>query len=169
MEAKIMARFKIKFPYYFLLAFSIFSLVSSVSFAQVHTKTHANEARVHDVTRTDPQRRLLLDALRPRIERDLGSPVVFVVRQMRIGGNYAFLSAEAQRPNGIRINARNTPFGRKNPEGLEFWDCCQLQAVFQKINGRWQVLDSAIGATDVWYIEYCDTVPNGLFLGCEYH
>ncbi len=98
-----------------------------------------------------PQRKAILDALRPRIERDLGVPVQFVVEEIRVGGGWAFVRVTPQRKGGGAIRNRD-------PEA----DGVHTEAFLQLSGGRWTVKDYGIGSTDVWWISWCGKVPAGL-------
>ncbi|KAF0186315.1 MAG: hypothetical protein FD163_983 [Hyphomonadaceae bacterium] len=110
------------------------------------------------------ERRELLNLLRPIIARDLGAPIEFVVNEIKVSGYYAFVSVDAQRPGGRRIDPAKTKWaGRHYPDII---DCCHAQAIYQKRGNRWRILESALGATDVWYLSYCGRVPSDLYIGC---
>jgi len=53
-----------------------------------------------------PQRRAIMDALRPRIEAVLDRPVEFVVSRVAVRDGWALVIAEPQRPGGGRIDGR---------------------------------------------------------------
>ena len=93
-----------------------------------------------------PQRRALMDALRPRIEAVLGRPVEFVVSRAAVRDGWALVIAEPQRPGGGRIDGRRIFGGAwENMDGLT------VTAILRFRGGRWTVAQHAIGATDVWY------------------
>ena len=98
-----------------------------------------------------PQRRAILDALRPPVERALGGPVEFVVSRLDVRQGWALVFADPQRPGGGRIDGRRH-FGAEfdNMDGLG------ISAILRFQNGRWRLVDHAIGATDAWY---CGTPP----------
>lgn len=99
-----------------------------------------------------PERKAILDALRPKVEQDLGvRPVEFVVEEIRVGGGWAFVRVMPQRKGGGAI---------RNPNGEA--DGVHTEAVLQINGGRWVVKDYGIGSTDVWFIEWCGEVPIGL-------
>ncbi len=109
------------------------------------------------------QRRAILDALRPAVERRFGPPVEFVVHSIQVRGGWGVVMAHPQRPGGQRIDA-----ARYFPANdLEFMDGITVTAVLRFERGRWRLVDHAIGATDVWY---CDgrTMPPaiGRRFGC---
>ena len=101
-----------------------------------------------------PLRSAVLDALRPAIERRLGTPIEFKVQLIRVEGAWAFVVADPQRRGGKRIDGYKI-FGEDfgNMDGL------RVDAVLRQRKGRWQIADYAIGATDVWY---CDVGPKSL-------
>ena len=103
------------------------------------------------------QRKAVLDALRPAVEKKLGPNVEFVVQMLRVEGGWAFVMADPQRKGGKAIDG-NRIFG----EDFENMDGLRVDAVLQLRNGRWKVADYAIGATDVWY---CDVGPKRLKRG----
>lgn len=102
------------------------------------------------------ERRAVLDAIRPDIEDHLGAPVEFVVHQLRVGGGWAFVQATPQRPGGRAI-----------PQPHPDMDGVRTEAVLRRDGAHWIVVGWAVGATDVWYLAYCDRVPRGLLgAGC---
>ena len=101
------------------------------------------------------QRRAILDALRPTIERRLGPNVEFVVSDMRVSGGWAFVMANPQRRGGRPID------GRRYFPNFEDMDGLTVTALL-RFQGRWTLVDHAIGATDVWY---CGRAPRSL-VGC---
>ena len=103
------------------------------------------------------ERKAVLDALRPVVEARLGSDIEFVVQAVRIEGGWAFVMADPQRRGGRPIDGQRI-FG----EDFENMDGLRVDAVLQRKNGRWKVVDYGIGATDVWY---CDVGPKSLKRG----
>lgn len=91
------------------------------------------------------QREAILDALRPAVEAKLGPRVEFVVQTMRVRNGWAFVQAEPQRRGGGAIN------GRAYFSEWEHMDGLTTTAVLRYQIGRWNLVDHAIGATDVWY------------------
>ena len=103
------------------------------------------------------QRKAVLDALRPAVEKKLGPNVEFVVQVIRAEGGWAFVMADPRRKGGRPIDGERI-FG----EDFDNMDGLRVDAVLQLRNGRWKVADYAIGATDVWY---CDVGPKSLKRG----
>jgi hypothetical protein len=90
------------------------------------------------------QRRALMDAVRPAIETALRSPVEFVVQRAAVQDGWALVIADPQRPGGGVILAPHL-----GPE--EERDGLTVNAVLRFRDGRWNLIDYAIGPTDVWY------------------
>jgi hypothetical protein len=103
------------------------------------------------------ERKAVLNALRPAVEAKLGSDVEFVVQVIRVEDGWAFVMADPQRKGGKPIDGRRV-FG----EDFDNMDGLRVDAVLQRKNGRWKVVDYGIGATDVWY---CDVGPKKLKRG----
>ena len=121
-------------------------------------------AQVRTVGRGDPERKQIMDAMRPAAVRELGAPVEFVVRTLNLSGNYAYAEVEAQRTGGTPINIAKTPFGRSNANSLDFIDCCHIESILQKRNGSWVVIERTAYATDYGMSEdWCRKMPRGFF------
>ena len=101
------------------------------------------------------ERRAILDALRPVVERELGGPVEFVVTQIRVVQPNAFVIVTPQRPGGGVI---------KQPHAE--MDGVRTEAILTRRDGRWTVTHHGIGATDVWYAGEVDNYPVGLIPAC---
>jgi hypothetical protein len=104
-----------------------------------------------------PQRRAILNALRPAVEARLGPNVEFVVTAINVRQGHAFVIAEPQRRGGRRIDGYAI-FGRD----FETMDGLTTTAILRFQYGRWNLVEHAIGATDVWY---CDIARYGVARG----
>ena len=100
-----------------------------------------------------PQRKAVLDALRPPVEAKIGRSVEFVVQVLRVEDGWAFVMADPQRKSGKPID------GNRYFDDFDNMDGLRVDAVLQLKGGRWRIVDLAIGATDVWY---CDVGPRRL-------
>lgn len=102
-------------------------------------------------------RKQLIDTLRPAVEHRLGRGIEFRVTVVRVERDWAFVVADPQWRGGEPIDGYKL-FGQdfSNMDGL------RVDAVLHKHKGRWQVVDHAIGATDVWY---CSVGPRSLKAG----
>lgn len=123
---------------------------------------------VYSPAKGHPERKAILDTVRPVAEAELGKPVEFVVGEFNISGSWAFVALNAQRPGGGKINAYQTPFAERNgEEAVSMFDCCHVEAVLRKEQGVWRVLESGVGTTDIWYTNWCSKVPQGLIGMCS--
>nr|WP_246476095.1 hypothetical protein [Roseibium litorale] len=101
----------------------------------------------HEPARGTAERKLILDAVRPLAEARLGTPVEFVVSWMRSADNWAFVSLAPQRPGGAAIDLRQTVFASE----AEYMDGAQTYALLRYQFDRWNIIDFAVGPTDVFW------------------
>ena len=104
------------------------------------------------------EREAVLDAHRPSIEAELGPSIEFVVEDIRVMDGWAIVHANPQRAGGRKIDC-DRYYGEE----------CQLgglgvTGILRYSNRRWDLVERAIGATDVWW---CDRVPFGLSEVCD--
>lgn len=100
----------------------------------------------------DPQRRLLLDTIRPGVEDRIGQPVQFMVDTLKIHGDWAFYGGRIQQPNGRPIDFSRTPYAEALREGA--FDGPTTYALLQRVGGRWRLVDFVVGPTDVYYLNW---------------
>ena len=109
-----------------------------------------------DVAKSDPLRKVLLDAMRPTVEDDVGVPVQFVVQTLRVEGDWAYFAGTPQLKNGQPIDFEQTHYAEAIAEG--FFDGPFLQVLLENVGDDWTVVGYDIGATDVvtvgWPDEY---------------
>ena len=98
-----------------------------------------------------PERKLILDALRPKLEAELKTELVFVVSDIRASADWAFVMAQPQRKDGKKLDGKKI-YG----ERWEHMDGLTPTAVMRKKSNQWTVLESYIGSTDVWWQSYCE-------------
>ncbi|MGN6155394.1 MAG: hypothetical protein ACTHN4_06635 [Sphingomicrobium sp.] len=91
------------------------------------------------------ERAAILDALRPSIEAQLGPNVEFVIKDLKVYDGWAFVLADPQRKGGGAIDGK-----RNFPDWYEIGGR-ETTAVLRVQNGRWNLIASEIGTTDVWY------------------
>jgi hypothetical protein len=99
-------------------------------------------------------RKVVLDGLRPVVEKRLGPGVEFKVTVIRVQRDWAFVVADPLRRGGKPIDGHRI-FG----EHFDNMDGLRVDAVLRRRGRRWVVVDHGIGATDVWY---CDVGPRSL-------
>lgn len=95
------------------------------------TKTSSNEK----------ERTYLLDLLRTKLSNEFKQEFIFVVEHFKVSGDYAWFRGTAQRKDGKEIS-----FSEEMA-----YDCCHVEALFKKTNGKWQISESAAFSTDVWW------------------
>jgi hypothetical protein len=115
-----------------------------------------------DVASADPVRKVLLDSLRPVVERDLGQPVIFVVDALRVQGRWAFATVHPRTPAGWAIDFRLTRHAARMEAGILDGDT--IYALMRRNGPRWMVQDYVIGPTDVAYAAWPEEfgAPPGL-------
>lgn len=98
-----------------------------------------------------PERKAILDALRPKLEAELKASLVFVVSDIRASGEWAFVMAQPQRKDGKKLDGQKI-YG----EHWEHMDGFKLTAVLRKKANQWTLLEHYVGSTDVWWQTYCE-------------
>lgn len=129
-------------------AVSIFAgLLGTMSFAQSWSEP----------TRGSETRSELMDAIRPHVEWELGAPVLFVVKDLRVYQDVAFGMLNPERPGGILIDSYNTPGAYRGSFDPNLSDGVGVSVLYRKVRNTWVAVHHAIGATDVWFAhpEYC--------------
>ncbi len=112
-----------------------------------------------------PLRAMVLDTLRPRVERDLGQPVKFVISTLNVDGGWAYVSATPVRAaDGAAIDWRRTRFAREIANGVM---SDMVDALLRDEGGRWGIVEYALGPSDVVWVEWIKKyrLPEAFFLG----
>ena len=122
-------------------------LLALTAFAAPVFAQHATAAR--DIGKTDALRKPLLDALRTPVEKDLGQTVQFVVRTLRVQGDWAFVVAQPQTRAGAPIDYAKTRYAEAIAEGM--FDGGTVYALLKADHGLWTTTAFVIGPTDVAY------------------
>ena len=120
-------------PKYLILILLLFTLKAS-------SQTTILNYKVKTITNAK-ERTEMLDALRAHLYKQTKLTLEFVVNHLKAGGNYAWFEGTAARKDGKEITV---------PEDEEY-DCCHVEALFQKKSGKWVVTEGAAFSTDVWY------------------
>jgi hypothetical protein len=113
------------------------------------------KGKITTFAKNSDERKFLMDILRVPVQRELHVPIQFVVQELRVLDNWAFLTAEPIRKDGKEIDYTKTKYRVAYEEGA--FDS-QMNAIFKKTNNQWELLGYQIGATDVayacWWKEY---------------
>jgi hypothetical protein len=109
-------------------------------------------------------RAAILDGLRPMVEAEVGKPVEFVVNEMRVLGEWAFVIATPQRPGGGPIPYAYTRYQAAVDAGA--FDG-QATALLRETPSGWLVYEYSLGATDVVWLAWGERypVPSEVFPG----
>ena len=102
----------------------------------------------HTLHTKDPERKLILNALRLPVEKELKQKVVFKVDHLKVQGGWAFLRGVPRQADGGTMDYRRTKYqGLKEGGVFDDWIC----ALLREREGKWVVVRYVIGATDVVY------------------
>jgi hypothetical protein len=82
----------------------------------------------------------MLDLLRNEIKNDIEQDVIFVVNHFMVSGTYAWMEGSVQRKDGKELIFPD-----------DTYDCCHVEALFNKVNGNWTLEAQGAFSTDVWY------------------
>lgn len=96
-----------------------------------------------------PERKAIMAAVRPLVEKKVGQKIVFKVNVLRVSKGYAFMNAQPIQPNGKPVDYRKTIYWEAIQNGA-FDD--QVLVLLQKSGSKWKVLEWSLGATD-WPVE----------------
>lgn len=113
----------------------------------------AAQARVVLPGRGSPERAAILDAFRAPMEAAIGGPIEFRVSQLRVYGDWAYVSATPRRPGGRAIDWSRTRYAAD----MQADAMSDLTLGLLRRAGRgWRVVTHAIGPTDVPWIAWID-------------
>jgi hypothetical protein len=110
----------------------------------------AKEIKRYTPEKGSVERKQLLDAVRPQVEKSLGKKVVFIVRAMQIEGDYAAALLEPTTPNGKRIAV-----GKGGPADEDWIECA-----FKRQGGRWTVIAIDLGTQEAGFETFRQIDPN---------
>lgn len=113
-------------------------------------------AQAETPARGSPLRAAILDALRPMVEAEVGQPVEFVVSDMRVVGEWAFVITVPQRPGGGAIAYVYTRYQTAVDAGA--FDG-QAIALLRQTPSGWLVYEFSLGATDVPWVDWGGRYP----------
>ncbi|MBL6431484.1 MAG: hypothetical protein HPM95_11240 [Alphaproteobacteria bacterium] len=93
------------------------------------------------------ERKDLMNAIRPLVEARVYPPVEFVIDRLRVSGNWA---SPSSRRNGREAN-RLTCREQRCASRRTIWTGSPPMPCFVRAYGRWNIVDYAIGPTDVFW------------------
>jgi hypothetical protein len=92
------------------------------------------------------ERRVVLNAARVPVERDLGQPVVFKIRHLRVSADWAFLYGIPQGPGGRSIDYTKSIYAEDVKAGAFNEGAAVLLA---RAGAGWRVVTYSVGFGDV--------------------
>lgn len=119
----------------------------------------------YEPARGTAERAELMNTVRPLVEARVGPPVEFVIDRLRVAGGWAFAIAAPQRPGGAAIDMAQTVYR----EQIDYMDGLQTYVLMRHAYGRWNVVDFAVGPTDVFWDgdPLYSQLPRGLLPGTD--
>jgi hypothetical protein len=105
----------------------------------------------HTPEKGSAERKVILDALRVPVERDLKQKIVFIAENFNVYGNWAFVGGTPQASNGGSPDYSRTQYAAAQDSGA--FDN-NFFALLKKTAGKWKVVTYAIGCTDVCYADW---------------
>ncbi|MFM9946414.1 MAG: hypothetical protein ACKV1O_00595 [Saprospiraceae bacterium] len=124
---------------------------NSFSFMALMLSIALNSEAQNTLTTTvenNAERKVLLNLLRPVIEKELGIEVVFEVRTLKLQGIWAYGELVPRQKNGQPIDYTKTQIDPEALEAFDDWVCVLWQ---KSKNGDWTVRTLILGATDLPY------------------
>jgi len=91
--------------------------------------------------------------LAPIVAAEIGQPVSFAPTEVRVYGDWAWLVAQPQTPEGAPIDWSHTPYAERAEAGV-LDGGGTTYALFRRENSAWRVIDHVIGPTDVAYMDW---------------
>lgn len=101
----------------------------------------------------DATTQALLEILNPVLTRDIGQPVSLQTTTVNVRDEWAFIIGQPRAPDGAAIDWSATSLAQRAADGVLDGDG-QTFALLKNVNGAWEVLEHAIGPTDVAYIDW---------------
>lgn len=97
------------------------------------------------------ERSALLDTLRPPVEKELKQNIVFVINQINVQGQWAFVDGRLQTKDGRVPIWKITRYAQAASYGAQ---SDGISALLKRSGTGWRVVTKAIGCTDVCYVDW---------------
>ena len=102
----------------------------------------------HDTSISKQTKADVLDATRVLVKRELGIDVKFVVQNLQKGNDWVLFMARPVNPDGSAVDYTKTKYYQNDKERFEDAFDDQVVALLHLKDGRWEVVEFSIGATD---------------------
>jgi len=113
----------------------------------------ARAAELSEPPAGSAERKAILDAIRPAVEAQLRTRVEFRIGLMLTDGDWAYVVAEPQHPDGGAIDPKSTAFA----DMIETMDGLTTYGLARFANGRWNHISDLIGPTDAAFLGWKQT------------
>jgi hypothetical protein len=97
------------------------------------------------------ERTALLDTLRLPVEKELKQNIVFVINQINVQGQWAFVDGRLRTTDGKVPKWKGTPYARAAGYGAQ---SDGISALLKRSGTGWRIVTKAIGCTDVCYVDW---------------
>lgn len=98
----------------------------------------------------NPLRKLLLDTLRPRVEKEMRQKVKFEVRTLNANKEWAFFGGQALQLNGKPVDLKTTQY----KDEVDAMDGPTVYALLRKKGKAWVIVEYMVGPTDVGWSDW---------------
>jgi hypothetical protein len=121
----------------------IFGLIFIALPVSAQTVTHPDKGSV--------ERSALLETLRTPVETELKQSIVFVINEMNVQGQWAFVDGRLRTGDGKIPVWKITPYAQAAKYGAQ---SDGISALLKRSGSGWRVVTKAIGCTDVCYVDW---------------
>jgi hypothetical protein len=97
------------------------------------------------------ERTALLDTLRLPVEKELKQNIVFVINQINVQGQWAFVDGRLRTTDGKVPKWKGTPYAQAAGYGAQ---SDGISALLKRSGTGWRIVTKAIGCTDVCYVDW---------------
>jgi len=129
---------------------------ASILLALIFSSCAPASAQVETPAPGSPLRKAILDALRPAVIAEVGAPVEFASVDMRVLGEWAFVTTVPQRPGGGAIEYLYTRYQTAWEQDM-FGGA--VAALLRETPTGWLVYEYDLGATDVVWLDWHTYYP----------
>jgi hypothetical protein len=113
------------------------------------SSTSQAQEKPHSPATGTAERTAILDTAREPAVNELGKPVQFIVKQIDVLGDWAFLHARMQSPGGQTIDYADTRYAEAAVHGHK---SSSYAALLKRQGDAWNVVAYSVGPTDVAWI-----------------
>lgn len=118
--------------------------------------------KVYTPEKDSKERKAILNTLRKPVEKELKQKIQFVVNELNVAGNWAFVSGEPQTTSGKMPDYSKTVYNEQVESDM--FDN-NFFALIKKSGKNWKIVKYYIGCTDVCYANWWEEfkAPKAIF------